>query len=78
MRGLRDFKKRKSIINWIHKQKADIVLLQETYSSPDIENEWKYQWRGDMFFAHGSNKSKGVLVLIKNDLDVEGNIRRKW
>lgn len=71
VRGLRDFKKRKSIINWIHKQKADIVLLQETYSSPDIENEWKYQWRGDMFFAHGSNKSKGVLVLIKNDLDFE-------
>ena len=29
------------------------------------------QWKGDMFFSHGTNHSKGVLTLIKSDLDVK-------
>ena len=69
VRGLRDFKKRKTIINWIMKQKADIIFLQETYSTPDIVTDWKYQWKGNMYFSHGSNKSKGVLILIKKDIE---------
>ena len=69
VRGLRDFKKRKTIINWIMKQKADIIFLQETYSTPDIVTHWKYQWKGNMYFSHGSNKSKGVLILIKKDIE---------
>ena len=67
--GLRDFKKRKTIINWIMKQKADIIFLQETYSTPDIVTYWKYQWKGNKYFSHGSNKSKGVLILIKKDIE---------
>ena len=72
VRGLRDFKKRKTIINWIMKQKADIIFLQETYSTPDIGHivtDWKYQWKGNMYFSHGSNKAKGVLILIKRDIE---------
>ena len=71
VRGIRDFKKRKSIINWIIKQKADIAFLQETYSTVESEAEWRYQWRGNLFFAHGSNHSKGTLVLIRKELDFE-------
>ena len=69
IRGLRDFVRRKAVVNWINKQNADIIFLQETYSTTEIENEWRYQWKGDMFFSHGSNHSKGVLILTKNDLD---------
>ena len=69
MRGLGDFKKRKTIKNWIMKQKADIIFLQETYSTPDIVTDWKYQWKGNMYFSHGSNESKGVLILIKKDIE---------
>ena len=59
--------KRKAVVNCINKQNADIIFLQETHSTAEIE--WKYQWKGDMFFSHGSNHSKGVLILTKNDLD---------
>ena len=69
IRGLRDFVKRKAVVNWINKQNADIIFLQETYRTAEIENEWKYHWKGGMFFSHGSNHSKGVLILTKNDLD---------
>ena len=40
---IRDYFKRKSIFTWVKQQNADIVFLQETYSTPDIENEWKFQ-----------------------------------
>ena len=45
------------------------IFLQETYSTRDIENIWRKQWKGEMFFSHGSNHSRGVLVLIKNNSD---------
>ena len=38
--GIRDFTKRKTIFNWLHKQNADIAFLQETYSIPDIVECW--------------------------------------
>ena len=43
---------------------AGIIFLQDTYSTPEIENEWKYQGNGNLYFAHGSNKSKGVLMFL--------------
>ena len=51
------------------KHKADIIFLQETYSTPDIVTDWKYQWKGNMYFSHGSNKTKGVFILIKKYIE---------
>ena len=65
VRGNRDLNKRKSIFTWARNQKADISFLQETYSTPDVFDSWKFQWPGDMYYSHGSNHSKGVLVLIR-------------
>ena len=53
------------------KQKMDIIFLQETYSTKEVENNWKRQWKGPMFFAHGSNHSCGVLVLVRDSLEFE-------
>ena len=69
VRGIRTFEKRKCIFNWLLKQKADIFFLQETYSTKDIENQWRKQWRGDLFFSHGSSYSRGVLILVRENLD---------
>ena len=70
-RGIRDLSKRKSIFTWIEKQKSDTAFLQETYSTPAIINDWKFQWRGEMIFSYGSNHSRGVLVLINDQLQYE-------
>ena len=58
-RGIRNFHKRKTIFTWIKKHKINIAFLQETYSSQEIENHFKLEWRGKMLFAHGTNRSKG-------------------
>ena len=71
VRGIRTFEKRKALFLWLSKNKADIVFLQETYSSPDVENLWKTQWKGDLYFAHGSEHSRGVLILVKERLNFE-------
>ena len=70
-RGIRSFEKRKALFRWLSKNKSDIIFLQETYSTPEIENLWKTQWKGDLFFAHGSEHSRGVLILVRENLNYE-------
>ena len=64
-------KKRKALFIWLNTQKADIIYLHKTNSSKDIEDMWRTQWSGKMFFAHGSNHSCGVMTIIRKDLDFE-------
>ena len=71
VRDIRDDQKRKSVFAWIEKQKADIIFLQDTYSTPEIITNWKFNWRGEMIYSHGSNHSRGVLVLIHQQLQFE-------
>jgi len=49
--GIRSFEKRKAVFNWLHKSRAEICFLQETYSTPEVVNIWKKQWKGDTFFC---------------------------
>lgn len=67
--GIWSFDKLKALFHWFMKDKANIIFLQETYSTPEVENVWKYQWRGELFFGHGSEHSRGVLTLVKEGLD---------
>ena len=64
----RDLHKRKLIFTWVRNQKADIIFLQETFSTPDVFHSWKFQWPGDMYFSHGSNHSKGGSKSEKRDV----------
>ena len=68
-RGIPTFEKGKAIFSWLRKSGADICFLQETCSTRDVENIWKNQWRSNLFFSHGTCHSRGVLVLVKDNLD---------
>ena len=52
-------------------------FLQETYSTPEVENIWKSQWRGDIFFSHGSEHSRGVMILLKENFDCEVKVHQE-
>ena len=65
VRGIRSFEKRKAVFKWLHKSQADICILQETYSTPEVVTIWKKQWKGDTFFSHGNCHSKGTMILVK-------------
>ena len=70
-RGIRDFQKRKAIFSWIKKQNADIAFLQETHSTPEIVDAWKFQWHENIYYSHGTNHIKGVLILVSDKLQFE-------
>ena len=54
--------KRKALLTWLNEQQYDIIFLQETYSSVDVDDIWRTQWRGKLFFAFCSNHSCGVKL----------------
>jgi exonuclease III len=58
VRGIRSFDKRKALFHWCMKDKADIIFLQETYSTPEVENVWKSQWRGELFLVTALNTAE--------------------
>ena len=44
-------------------------FLQETYSTKEIENQWKMKWQGEIFFAHGSAHGRGDAIFIRDKRD---------
>ena len=73
VRGIRSSSKREALFCWLNERKYDVVFLQETYSTKDVESIWKTQWQGKSYFSHGSNHSCGVMILVKDDLDFKLN-----
>jgi exonuclease III len=47
------------------------VFLQETHVTENKEPNWKKVWDGEMKFANGTSKSKGVAILLPKCLDYE-------
>ena len=70
VRGLNKTTKRHQVFRWLHQQKADVIFLQETYSSPQTIKTWEAEWGGKIIDSHGSNHSRGVMILFKPRLDV--------
>ena len=54
---------------WLNEQKHDIIFLQETYNTQEVEDIWRTQWQGKLFYSHGSNQSCGVMILVRSDLE---------
>jgi len=64
IRGISNFRKRKTIFTWCRKQKADIIFLQETHSTEKTEAQWKREWGTPFFCSHGANNARGVAISI--------------
>ena len=74
VRGMGDTKKRRIIFNKFRSHSSQILLLQETHSTVELENVYKAQWgNNNIMFSHGSAASRGVCIIIKSvpNLNVE-------
>ena len=69
VRGLNNVSKRRAVFNWFENRKFDVVLLQETYTTIHSESLWNREWKGPIFYAHGSSNSRGCCILIRENLD---------
>ena len=74
VRGLKNNKKRSSIFAYLKDQKCHFCFLQETFSEPKDEIGWRSEWGGEILYSHGTNRKKGVCILINpqfNDFQIE-------
>ena len=69
VKGLSNFKKRRTMFTWCRKRKAYIIFLQETHSTIKTDTQWKNEWGADIITSHGSSNARGVSILIKNGFD---------
>ena len=71
VRGIRDKVKRRIVFRHLKKKyPGGIYILQETHSSDDVEQSWKLDWNGPVYFNHGETDSCGVTTLIYPGLDL--------
>ena len=71
VRGLRGAEKRRQIFYKLHNSEHNIFFLQETHSTPQVETQWSSEWGGRIYFSHGTSESRGVCILVKNNLTVD-------
>ena len=64
VRGLSDVLKRRIVFNY-YKTRADIICIQESHSHPIMEDIWRSEFGGDIYYSHGTTSSKGVCILVK-------------
>ena len=58
------------IYTWCRKRNSDIIFLQETHSTKEVEIQWKNEWGAKIYMSHGSSNSRGVAVLMKKGVGV--------
>lgn len=53
----------------------DLQRISVSFKKHIVLQKWKIlekkKWKGDMFFSHGTNHGKGVLILEKDHVDFE-------
>ena len=76
--GLNEDLKRIAVFAKLRKKTNGIILLQETHSTPEMEQRRQNDWGNkQMYFSHGASNSKGVAIIITNNYDANiVNVRR--
>lgn len=62
--GLRSPDRRKSAFHFLRIHKYDIIFLQETHWTTDLQAAIKREWIGDIYFNNGTANSCGVTIFF--------------
>ena len=69
--GLGDYKKRRDVLNYLHKKNCNIYFLQDTHFTTDEEKIIISQWGYKGIFSSYESNSRGVAILFKNNFDFQ-------
>ena len=67
-RGIRNQNKRQTIFNWLKTSYNGLTFLQETHSTISDEKKWETEWGGKIYYSHGEFNSKGVAIMIPDNI----------
>ena len=64
VKGIQSFKRELKLIQYFKDKigSTGLLFLQETHSNSEIEQKWKENFKGQVFFSHGRTNSCGVLT----------------
>ena len=68
-RGLGEFTKRRDVFHFLREKNFSIYLLQDTHFTCGIEDRVKREWGYDAYFSSFSSNSRGVAILINNNIE---------
>ena len=82
---MQSYKRRFKLIQYFKEKRGStgVLFLQETHSNSKVEQKWKEDFRGHIFYSHGKTNSCGVLTAYfgketftvkKQETDKEGYI----
>ena len=63
MRGIANETKRRTLFDF-YRLRSDILCIQETHCTRELQDIWRNEWGGNVFYSNGTSNSKGVAVLI--------------
>ena len=73
VRGLRDTKKRQSLVYWLKNKHIDIAFLQETYFNDKFCGKLDREWGNNTSFHNlsDSRHSRGIAILLSKNINVD-------
>ena len=74
VRGIRDLRKRGLLFQFLARQNADVTFLQETFLTEELRNQVDREWGGTIFHSWGSNRSRGVAILLKKNTHFQSTV----
>ena len=57
--GINDNKKRTEVFHYLHMKKMDVILMQETHSTKQVERYWSSTWGSKIWSDHGESNARG-------------------
>ena len=71
VQGLRDKQKQERFYTYIKQQKANVIFIQETHFTQELENTLNQKHKWQYFHCYDSNQSRGVSILIDKNISAE-------
>ena len=71
--GLRNVHRRQTVFNLLKQRKYDIIFLQETHWTDDINLEILREWGGNIIFNNFAHNVKGNAVLFHPNFDYQNH-----
>ena len=69
--GLRDKQKQNRFYTYIKQQKANVIFIQETHLTQELEPIFNINSTWKTIHCHGTSQSRGVSILINNKINAE-------
>ena len=74
VRGLRNKNKRQLLFNFLVRQNSDLILLQETFWTEELEKTIDKEWGSKIMHSFGNAHSRGVSILVRKGVHFQTSL----